>query len=93
MNQSVTPEKFCHEMMREYERQWVQARGHAERHPIRVKMQRLTELGREAGDAAHFDLLLTSGQRGADAEMCLLCEDLAPRWAAARAGEPFFESR
>lgn len=93
MSQAVTPEYFCHEMMREYERQWVVARGHAERHPIRVKMMRLAELEREAGDVAHFDLLLTSGQRGADAEMCLLFDDLAPRWAAARAGEPFFETR
>ena len=93
MSESVTPEDFCHEMMREYERQWVVARGHQERHPIRVKIERLSELTPKAGDGAHFELLLISGQRGTDAEMCLLCEDLAPRWAAARTGAPFFESR
>lgn len=80
---------FCDMVMADYERQWSEARGHQERHPIGAKMHTLSELVEQAADAQDFRKLLTDGCGGDDPIRSLLCEELTGRWdAASTTGSP-----
>jgi hypothetical protein len=82
----MDPRAFCLMAMADYERQWSEARGHQERHPIREKMRVLSELVEQARDGDEFRQLLREGCGGADAIRALLCEELSGRWDALSAG-------
>lgn len=75
-------QQFCRLAMADYERQWSEARGHQERHPIREKMRALAEITSEAANPEQFRTLLRAGCAGDDPIRALLCEDLAARWDA-----------
>ncbi|HYU21075.1 MAG TPA: hypothetical protein VEQ11_20490 [Chloroflexota bacterium] len=74
---------FCQMAMADYERQWSEARGHQERHPLREKTRALAALLDQATTAEEFGRLLREGCDGADPILALLCQELAPRWNAA----------
>ena len=76
----MTSTEFCQQAMLEYERLWVAAPGHQERHPLRVKMRALESLMAEAGDAAQFTRLMVEGRTSDDPFRALLCNELLPRW-------------
>ncbi len=78
----MDPIAFCHLAMADYERQWSEARGHQERHPIREKMRVLSQLLDQAPSAEEFRALLRAGCDGDDPIRALLCEELTPRWDA-----------
>ena len=79
---------FCRSVMHEYERQWSQASGHAVRHPLRLKMDRLQEWcdRNPSGDELH--LLLIEGAASEDVGVALLSVELAPLWESVQAGRP-----
>lgn len=92
MTSVVTPAEFCRAIMHDYERQWAEAMGHAQRHPLRVKIVRMEELlGREL-TAEDFERLLAEAVTGDDWELSLLCADLEPRWRAALSGQKYLET-
>jgi hypothetical protein len=76
----MTPKEFCQLAMADYERQWAAALGHQERHPIKVKMNALSELTEQARDAEEFGRLLGEACGGEDPIRALLCAELMPRW-------------
>jgi hypothetical protein len=88
MSSSVSPEEFCRAMMHDYERQWTLAQGHAQRHPLRIKMDQLEALMQHKMGQEDFERILIEGASGDDWELGLLCADLEPRWRAARDGKP-----
>jgi hypothetical protein len=75
--------------MHDYERQWTLAQGHAQRHPLRVKMLRLERLMEQSPSEEEFAQLLAQAAASDDWELSLLCADLEPRWRAAQTGQPF----
>ena len=79
----MTPTEFCQQAMLEYDRQWIAAAGHQERHPLRVKMQALESLMAEARDAAQFTRLMVEGRISGDPFRELLCNELLPWWERA----------
>ena len=87
----MDPRAFCQMAMADYERQWSEARGHQERHPIREKMRMLSQLVGQADTPEQFRDLLREGCGGDDPIRTLLCEELSPRWdalSAARRATP-----
>ena len=78
----MDPKAFCRLAMADYERQWSEARGHQERHPIREKMRVLSEILEQAPSPDEFGALLRQGCEGGDPIRGLLCEELSPRWDA-----------
>ena len=83
----MDPRAFCQMAMADYERQWSEARGHQERHPIREKMRVLSELVDQAGSPEEFRRLLSEGCASDDPIRGLLCEELTGRWDALAAAE------
>ena len=83
----MDPRAFCQMAMADYERQWSEARGHQERHPIREKMRTLSDLVGRASTPEEFRALLRAGCDGDDPIRALLCEELAGRWDALSAAE------
>jgi hypothetical protein len=79
---------FCRAVMHEYERQWSRAGGHAVRHPLRLKMERLQTWCETADDDAAFDARLKAAQQSEDPGTVLLACELDPLWERARAGQP-----
>jgi hypothetical protein len=82
------PQAFCRAVMHEYERQWSHAGGHAVRHPLRLKMERLKTWCDEACSIDEFEQRLTEAQASDDIGVALLADELWPMWRAARAGQP-----
>ena len=74
-------------MTAEYERQWRLAQGHARRHPLRLKMDRLADVRQRDLDGAAFEARLREGMESTDIAEALLCNDLLPRWLALQRGE------
>jgi hypothetical protein len=83
----MDPRAFCQMAMADYERQWSEARGHQERHPLREKMRALSALVEQAEGPDEFRALLGDGCAGDDPIRALLCEELIPRWDAWAAAE------
>jgi hypothetical protein len=79
--------------MHEYERQWSHASGHGVRHPLRLKMERLSAWCAEACAADEFEARLHAAERSDDPGLVLLAEELLPLWRAVTAGNrlPFTE--
>ena len=71
--------------MSDLERQWTEARGHQERHPIRVRMELVRELGASAEAGQEITDLLGEGRNSEDPLRAALCEELAARWLAVQA--------
>jgi hypothetical protein len=72
--------------MHEYERQWSCAGGHAVRHPLRLKMERLNEWCDQACTPESFEEQLRRGLASEDIGTALLAEELASLWHTVRAG-------
>ena len=72
--------------MHEYERQWSCAGGHGVRHPLRLKMERLTQWCDQASTPESFEEQLRRAQASEDAGTALLAEELIPLWHTVRAG-------
>ena len=66
--------------MHEYERQWARAGGHAVRHPLRLKMERLRDWCGEACPPAEFEARLVAAQGADDVGAALLADELLPLW-------------
>ena len=79
---------FCRAVMHEYERQWSRAGGHAVRHPLRLKMERLQAWCEVADDDPTFDARLREAQRSDDPGSVLLAHELYPLWERVRTGQP-----
>jgi hypothetical protein len=73
--------------MHEYERQWSRAGGHALRHPLRLKMDRLAPWCAEASSAEAFEARLLEAEQSDDVGLALLAEELLPMWRAVTAGQ------
>ena len=88
----MTPQAFCRAVLREYERRWQRASGHAPRHRLRLTTERLHEWCSRSRewDAAAFEEHLRQAEAAGDGDLAasLLVEELLPLWRAARAGEP-----
>jgi hypothetical protein len=84
MQATMQAEDFCRAMMVELEDQWTHARGHQERHPIREKIRQLEWISGQVAEGADLSAILASGKVCDDAVRCLVCEELQPRWEAAR---------
>jgi hypothetical protein len=80
------PRSFCRAVMHEYERQWSRGGGHAVRHPLRLKMERLQAWCNEACTAAEFEARLEQARTSEDPGVALLAEELLPLWRSVRAG-------
>ncbi len=80
------PRAFCINMMHEYERQWSRGGGHAVRHPLRLKIERLQQWCGDELDAAAFEQRLLEARESDDPGMALLAEELLSHWKSARAG-------
>lgn len=80
------PQAFCRAVMHEYERQWSRTSGHGVRHPLRLKMERLTGWCDEACAPADFEQRLNEGLQSEDVGQALLAEELLPLWRSVRAG-------
>lgn len=76
----MDPREFCRMAMADYERQWSEARGHQERHPIGAKMRALSELLEQSTGADEFRARLREGCEGDDHIRSMVCQDLAERW-------------
>ncbi|HEV7664315.1 MAG TPA: hypothetical protein VGQ62_12315 [Chloroflexota bacterium] len=77
---------FCRAVMHEYERQWSHASGHAVRHPLRLKMERLAEWCTTSCVATEFEARLVEAERSDDIGLALLAEELLPLWRAVTPG-------
>jgi hypothetical protein len=80
------PQGFCKSVMHEYERQWSRASGHAVRHPLRLKMERLKSWCDETCAPADFEARLTQAQSSEDIGEALLADELLPLWRTVRGG-------
>jgi hypothetical protein len=72
--------------MHEYERQWSRGGGHAVRHPLRLKMERLAAWCGESDDPEAFERRLEQARRADDIGQALLAEELLSLWRAAESG-------
>jgi hypothetical protein len=86
-------QEFCRMGMADYERQWSEARGHQERHPLREKMRALSEMSGQATQPEDFRALLAAGCGGDDPIRALVCEDLLARWDQLAAAESRGQTR
>jgi hypothetical protein len=80
------PRAFCRGVMHEYERQWSRGGGHAVRHPLKLKMERLQQWCDESCSAGEFEERLETAQGSDDPGIALLAEELLPLWRTVRAG-------
>jgi hypothetical protein len=80
-------QEFCRLSMADYERQWSEARGHQERHPLREKMRVLSELADQSSRPECFRTDLAAGCSSDDPIRALVCEDLLARWDHLAASE------
>ena len=80
------PAAFCRAVMHEYERQWSRAAGHSVRHPLRLKMERLSAWCGDALSPEQFEAQLPEKQRSEDVGEELLADELLPLWRAVRRG-------
>jgi hypothetical protein len=80
------PQAFCRAVMHEYERQWSRASGHSVRHPLRLKMERLSSWCEQACGADEFEARLVDRQQSEDVGDELLADELLPLWRTVRAG-------
>jgi hypothetical protein len=71
--------------MHEYERQWSRGGGHAVRHPLRLKMERLAAWCGETDTPEAFEHRLEQALHDDDVGQALLAEELLPLWRAAKA--------
>jgi hypothetical protein len=83
---SMQPGSFCQSVMHEYERQWSHAGGHAVRHPLRLKMERLQGWCNDSCTPEDFESRLQSALASDDVGLALLAEELLPLWQTMRAG-------
>jgi hypothetical protein len=72
--------------MHEYERQWSHASGHAVRHPLRLKMDRLQTWCNENCAADDFEARLVEAESSDDIGLALLAEELLPLWRRVSTG-------
>jgi hypothetical protein len=86
-------QEFCRLAMAEYERQWSEARGHQERHPLREKMRVLSELAGQSSQPEQFQIDLAAGCTSDDPIRALVCEDLLTRWDQLSAAESRGQAR
>ncbi len=84
----VEPRTFCCEVMHEYERQWSLAAGHAVRHPLHLKIERLKRWCEESASPDAFEEQLDRAERSDDPGEALLASELRPIWLSARSGGP-----
>ena len=79
--------------MHEYERQWSRATGHSVRHPLRLKMERLSAWCEDGLTPDDFEARLREKQTSEDAGEELLADELLPLWRAVCRGDklPFAE--
>ena len=89
---TLAPMDVCRAIMHDYELQWTKAQGHAQRHPLRIKIKQLEALMQRKPDEAELERILTEAADGDDWELGLLCADLEPRWRAARVGQRFIDT-
>jgi hypothetical protein len=80
------PGQFCRAVMHEYERQWSRAGGHALRHPLQLKMERLKTWCDDSCTAEDFESRLQQACASDDAGLALLADELLPLWKVMRAG-------
>lgn len=78
--------QFCHALMGIYEERWTEAKGHQERHPLRLKQDALGSVidAIEAGQM--LDQLIRDWESSDDPGRCLLREELKPLWRAFKVG-------
>lgn len=88
MAQDLSPATFCRAVMHEYERQWAQASGHAVRHPLRLKIERLAGWCGQAPTPEAFEAQLADAHASDDPGTALLADELLPMWRSVAAGEP-----
>lgn len=72
--------------MHEYERQWSRGGGHAVRHPLKLKMERLKTWCDEACSAEDFEARLEQACGSDDPGVALLADELLPLWREVRGG-------
>ena len=84
MELQVIPAEFLRGVQHDYEQQWRRAQGHAQRHPLRIKMDRLEEVVGRAFTVDEFEQFLAESIVGDDLELSLLSVDLETRWRLAR---------
>jgi hypothetical protein len=80
------PQAFCRAVMHEYERQWSHTSGHSVRHPLRLKMERLSAWCDENCNAEDFEARLLDRQKSSDVGDELLADELLPLWRTVRSG-------
>jgi hypothetical protein len=80
--------------MHEYERQWSRASGHGVRHPLQLKIEKLSEWCDQSCSPAEFESRLIAAERSEDAGVALLADELLPLWRTMTAGGnlPFKEA-
>lgn len=71
--------------MHEYERQWSRAGGHALRHPLRLKMERLRDWCGQSCTGAEFEQRLLDAEKSDDVGLSLLADELLPLWRSVTA--------
>jgi hypothetical protein len=88
------PTAFCRAVMHEYERQWSRASGHGVRHPLRLKMERLSSWCDDSMTPEDFEAHLLQKQQSEDVGEELLADELLALWRAVCAGAklPFEEA-
>jgi hypothetical protein len=80
------PRAFCQAVMHEYERQWAAGGGHAVRHPLRLKMERLKNWCDVSCAADDFARRLEDASGSEDPGESLLAQELLPLWREVAAG-------
>ena len=73
---------FLADALADYERQWAEALGHQQRHPLRLKIERIKELAARGFESADFERLLADGLDSDDPGLAMLCLELYARWRA-----------
>jgi hypothetical protein len=74
--------QFLADALAEYERQWSEALGHQQRHPLRLKIERIKELSARGLAPADFERLLAGGVQAEEPGLAMLYLELLPRWRA-----------
>jgi hypothetical protein len=72
--------RFLAEALADYERQWSEALGHQQRHPLRLKMERIKELAARDLGPTDFETVLADGAHSDNPGLAMLCLELYPRW-------------
>ena len=80
------PGAFCRAVMHDYERQWSRGGGHAVRHPLQLKMERLKVWCDDACSPDDFEARLEEARQSEEPGVALLAEELLPLWRRVRAG-------